>query len=85
MNSMERQKDMTLKDESKCSSVQSLSRVQLCDPMNHSTPGLPVHQQLSEFTQTRVHRVSDGIQPSYPPSSPSHLAPNLSQHHGFFQ
>ena len=43
------------------SSVQLLSRVRLCDPMNHSTPGLPVHHQLSEFTQTDVHRVGDAI------------------------
>ena len=46
------------------SSVQSLSRVQFCDPMNHSMPGLPVHHQLPEFTQTHVHRVRDAIQPS---------------------
>jgi len=56
------------------SSVQSLSRVRLCDPMNHSTPGLPVHHQLPEFTQTHVHRVGDAIQPSHPLSSPSHLS-----------
>ena len=48
------------------SSVQSLSHVRLCDPMNHSTPGLPVHHQLPEFTQTHVHRVIDAIQPSHP-------------------
>ena len=54
------------------SSVQSLSRVRLfVTPMDCSTPGLPVHQQLPEFTQTRVHRVSDAIQPSHPLSSPS--------------
>ena len=46
------------------SSVQLLSHVQLCDPMNCSTPGLPVHHQLPEFTQTHVHRVGDAIQPS---------------------
>ena len=56
----------------------------LCDPMNHSTPGLPVHHQLWEFTQTHVHRVGDAIQPSYPLSSPS-PAPNPSQHQGLFQ
>ena len=50
----------------------------LCDPMNRSTPGLPVHQQLPEFTQTHVHRVSDAIQPSHPLSSPSPPAPNPS-------
>ena len=57
----------------------------LCDPMNHSTPGLPVHHQLPEFTQIHVHRVSDGIQPSYPLSSPSSPAPNPSQHQNLFQ
>ena len=50
----------------------------LCDPMNHSTPGLPVHHQLLEFTQTHVHRVGDAIQPSHPLSSPSPPAPNPS-------
>ena len=67
------------------SSVQSLSCVQLCDPMNRSTPGLPVHHQLPEFTQTHSHRVSDDIQPSHPLSSPSPPAPNLSQHQSLFQ
>ena len=52
----------------------------LCDPMNRSTPGLPVHHQLPEFTQTHVHRVSDAIQTSHPLSSPSNPAPNPSQH-----
>ena len=52
----------------------------LCDPMNHSTPGLPVHYQLPEFTQTHIHRVGDAIQPSHPLSSPSPPAPNPSQH-----
>ena len=51
----------------------------LCDPMNHSTPGLPVHHQLPEFTQTHVHRVGDAIQPSHPLSSSSPPALNLSQ------
>ena len=55
----------------------------LCDPVNHSTPGLPVHHQLQEFTQTHVHRVGDAIQPSHPLSSPSPPAPNPSQHQGF--
>ena len=50
----------------------------LCDPVNHSTPGLPVHHQLLEFTQTDVHRVSDAIQPSHPLSSPSPPAPSPS-------
>ena len=54
----------------------------LCDPMNRSMPGLPVHHQLPEFTQTHVHRVSDAIQPSHPLSSPSPPALNLSQHQG---
>ena len=57
----------------------------LCDPMNRSMPGLPVHHQLLEFTQTHVHRVSDAIQPSHPLSSPSPLAPNPSQHQSLFQ
>ena len=57
----------------------------LCDPMNHSTPGLPVHHQLPEFTQTHVHRVGDAIQPSHPLSSPSPPAPNPSQHQGLLQ
>ena len=52
----------------------------LCDPMNHSTPGLPVHHHLPEFTETHVHRVRDAIQPSHPLSSPSPPAPNPSQH-----
>ena len=51
----------------------------LCDPMNRSTPSLPVYHQLPEFTQTHVHRVSDAIQPSHPLSSPSRPAPNPSQ------
>ena len=57
----------------------------LCDLMNRSTPGLLVHHQLPEFTQTHVHRVSDAIQPSHPLSSPSPLAPNPSQHQSLFQ
>ena len=54
----------------------------LCDPMNRSTPGLPVHHQLPEFTQIHIHRVSDAIQPSHPLPSPSSPALNLSQHQG---
>src|SRR5574339_185510 len=69
--------------------VQFSSVAQSCltlhDPMNHSTPGLPVHHQLPEFTQTYVHRVSDAIQPSHPLSSPSPPAPNPSQHQSLFQ
>ena len=52
----------------------------LCDPINHSTPGLPVHHQLPESTQTHLHCVSDAIQPSHPLSSPSPPTLNLSQH-----
>ena len=57
----------------------------LCDPMNRSTPALPVHHQLPEFTQTQVHRVRHAIQPSHPLSSPSPPAPNPSQHQSLFQ
>ena len=57
----------------------------LCDPMNCSTPGLPAHHQLPEFTQTHVHRVSDAIQPSHPLSSPSPPAPSPSQYQSLFQ
>ena len=67
-----------------CSAV-AQSCLTLCDPMNRSTPGLPVHHQLPEFTQTRAHRVSDAIQPSHPLLSPSPPAPNPSQHPGLFQ
>ena len=71
------------------SSVQFSSVAQscltLCDPMNHSTPGLPVHHQLPEFTQTHVHQVGDAIQPSHPLSSPSPPAPSPSQHQSLFQ
>ena len=61
------------------------SRPTLCDPMNYSTPGLPVHHQLLEFTQTHVHWVGDAIQPSHPLLSPSPPAPNPSQHQNLFQ
>ena len=57
----------------------------LCHPMNRSTPGLPVHEQLLEFTQTHIHRVRDAIQPSHLLSSPSPPAPNPSQHQSLFQ
>ena len=71
------------------SSVQFSSVTQscptLCDPMNCSMPGLPVHHKLPEFTQTHVHRVVDANQPSHPLSSPSPPAPNPSQHQGLFQ
>ena len=71
------------------SSVQFNSVAQSCptlwDPMNRSTPGLPVHHQLSEFTQTYAHRVGDAIQPSHPLLPPSPPVPNPSQHQGLFQ
>ena len=57
----------------------------LCDPMNRSTPGLPVHHQLPESTQTHVHCFGDVIQPSHPPSSPATPALNLSRHQGLFK
>ena len=61
------------------------SYLTLCDPMNHSTSGLPVHHQLPEFTQNHVHRVGDAIQPSHPLSSTSPPALNPSQRQGLFQ
>ena len=63
------------------SSVQSI----VSDPMNHSIPGLPIHHQFLEFTQTHVHRVSDAIQPCHPLLSPSPPAPNPSPHQSLFQ
>ena len=57
----------------------------LCNPMNCSMPGLPVHNHLPEFTQTHVHRVSDAIQPSHPLSSPFPPVSNPSQHQSLFQ
>ena len=67
------------------SSVQQLSCVWLCNPMDCSTPGIRVHDQLLEFTQTHVHWVSDDIQPAYPLLSPSPHAFNLSQPQGLFK
>ena len=71
------------------SSVQFSSVTQscptLCNPMNCSTPGLPVHDQLPESTQTHIHQVGDAIQPSHPLLSPSPSAPNPSQHQSLFQ
>ena len=71
------------------SSVQFSSVTQscptLCDLMNHSTPGLPVHHSLLEFTQIHVHQVGDAIQASHPLSSPSPPALNPSQHQDLFQ
>ena len=73
----------------RCPSVQFSSVAQscptLCDPMNCSMPGLPVHHQVLEFTQTHVHRVGDAIQPSHPLLSPSPPAPSPSQHQSLFQ
>ena len=70
-------------------SVQFISVAQLCptlcNPMNRSTPGLPVHHQIPEFTQIHAHRVGDAIQLSHPLSSPSPPAPNPSQHQSLFQ
>ena len=71
----------------KLSSVSSVAQScpTLCDPMNHSTPGFPVHHQPPEFTQTHGHWVGDAIQPCHPLLSPSPPAPNPSQHQGLFQ
>ena len=66
------------------SSVQSLSYLTLCDTMDCSTPGFPVHHQLPDFTQTHVHWIGDAIQPSHPLSSPFPTF-NISQHQGLFQ
>ena len=77
-------KIITLKLLLKFSSVDQ-SCLTLGNPMNRSTPGLPVYHQLPEFTQTHVHWVGDAIQPSHPLSSPSHPAPRSSQHQGLFQ
>ena len=57
----------------------------LCDPMNHSTPGIPVHHKLPEFSHIQFHRVHDAIRPSHPLSSPSPPAPNPSQHQSLFE
>ena len=79
----------SLTPSSHCQILQCSSVAQSCptlrDPMNRSTPGLPVHHQLPEFTQTHIHRVSDAIQPSHSLSSPSPPAPNPSQHQSLFQ
>ena len=73
----------SISDESVQFSSVAQSCPTLCNPMNHSTPGLPVHHQLPEVTQTQVLQVSDAIQPSHPLSSPSPPAPNPSQHESF--
>ena len=67
-----------------CCSVDQLCPT-LCDPMDSSMPGHPVHHHLPEFTQTHVHWVGDAIQPSHPQLSPSPPAPNHSQHQSLFQ
>ena len=80
------QKKCTLK--SQCFSLVQFSHSVVSDslrPHESQQPGLPVHHQLPEFTQTHVHRVGDAIQPSHPMSSPSPPAPNTSQHQGLFQ
>ena len=89
LDSILKSRDITLSTKVRLVS-QSVSSVAqscptLCDPMNRSTPGLPVHHQLPEFTETHVHQVSDAIQPSHPLSSPSPPAPNPSQHQSLFQ
>ena len=88
VDSILKNRDITLPT-GQFSSVQFKSAAQscltLCDPMNHSMPGLPVHHHLLEFTQTHAHRVRDAIQPSHPRSSPSPPAPNPSQHQSLFQ
>ena len=79
----------SLKDLPQWSSVQfslvAQSCPTLCNYMNRSMPGLPVHHQFLEFTQIHVHRVRDAIEPSHPRSSPSPPAPNPSQHQSLFQ
>ena len=75
-----KESDMT--ERTSVSSVTQLCPT-LCEPMNRSTPGLPVHHQFPEFTQTHIHRVSDAIQPSHPLSSPFAPASNASQHQSF--
>ena len=90
-----RAREMYLRKENQSVTSNSLNSVQfssaaqscptLCDPMNCSTPGLPIHHQLPEFTQTHVHSVGDAIQPPHPLSSPFPLALNPSQHQSLFQ
>ena len=77
------------KSQTSLSTVQFNSVTQLCptlcNPMDCSIPGLPVHHQVPEFAQTHVHRVGDAIQPSHPLSSPSPPPFSLAQHQGLFQ
>ena len=77
-------KNHLLSSSAQLSSVTQLC-LTLCDPMNCSTPGLPVHNKFPEFTQTHAHQVGDAIQPSHPLLSPSPPAPNPSKHQGLFQ
>ena len=78
---------LLIRDSCHFRSVSSVAQLcsTLCDPTNRSTPGLPVHHQLPQFTQTHVHWVRDAIQPSHPLLSPSPPALNLSQHQGLFK
>ena len=85
MKSFEKKTQQSFKRCSIQFSLAAQSCPTLCDPMNCSTPGLPVHHQLPEFTQTHLHRVGDAIQPSHPLSSPLPPAPNPSQHQSLFQ
>ena len=80
-------KKLSLRLTTNCTQFSSVTQScpTLCDPMNCSTPGLPVHYQLPEFTQTHVHWVGDAIQPSHLLSFPSPPAPNPSQHQSLFQ
>ena len=84
-NSQFRRKSMPLRWQFSSGSSVAQSCQTLCNPMDCSTPGLPVHHQLTEFTQIHVHGVGDTIQPSHPLSSPSLPAFNLSQHQGLFK
>ena len=83
------EEDITIVNICASNIVQFSSVTQWCltllDPVNRSTPGLPVYHQLPEFTQTHIHRVGDAIQPSHPPLSLSPPAPNPSQHQSLFQ
>ena len=89
LNKIRNEKGEVTIDNAEIQRIQIRSVAQSCptlyDPMNRSTPGLPVHHQLPEFTQTHVHRVSDAIQPSHPLLSPSPPALHPSQHQSLFQ
>ena len=84
-NSVPKEINEVYVDQEKTFSSVAQSCPTLCDPMNRSMPGLPVHHQLPEFTQIHIHWVSDAIQPSHPLSTPSSPASNPSQHQGLFQ